>query len=72
MRGSEFLRKKFTGTPNIPNQNYNFLTFQASEFQKIIQTRIYGIKNGIGILLTMGVPEIGTKNRNSQGRVCLG
>ena len=28
-------------------------------------TGIFGIKNGIGILLMMGVPEIGTKNRNS-------
>jgi hypothetical protein len=29
-------------------------------------TGIFGIKNGIGIPLTKGVPEIGTKNQNSQ------
>ncbi len=34
MRGSEFLRKKNTGIPNIANQNSNFLTLQTSEFQK--------------------------------------
>jgi hypothetical protein len=31
--------------------------------------RIFGIKNGSGIPLPMGVPEIGTKNRNSQPRM---
>jgi hypothetical protein len=36
------------------------------EFQKTIPTGIFGIENGIGIPLTMGVPEIGTKNQNSQ------
>jgi hypothetical protein len=29
-------------------------------------TGIFGIENGIGIPLPMGVPEIGTENRNSQ------
>jgi hypothetical protein len=32
---------------------------------KINPTRISKIKNGIGIPLPMGVPEIGTKNWNS-------
>jgi hypothetical protein len=31
-------------------------------------TGVFGIKNVIGIPLTMGVPEMGTKNRNSQPR----
>jgi hypothetical protein len=62
MRRSEFLRKQITGIPNIANQNSNFLTLQTSEFQKKNPTRIFGIKNGIGIPLTMGVPEIVTKN----------
>jgi hypothetical protein len=31
-------------------------------------TGIFGIENGIGVPLTMGVPEIGTKNRDSQPR----
>jgi hypothetical protein len=61
MRHSEFLRKQITGIPNIANQNSYFLTLQSSEFQKIIPTKIFGVENGIGILLTMGVPEIGTK-----------
>jgi hypothetical protein len=50
----------------IRNQNSNFLTLQTSEFKKYFLTKIFGIKNGIRIPLTMGVPEIGTKNRNSQ------
>jgi hypothetical protein len=32
-------------------------------------TGIFGIENGIEIPLTMGVPEIGTKNWNSQPRI---
>jgi hypothetical protein len=65
---TEFLHKQITGIPNFANQNSNFLTLQTSEFQKKNPTGIFGIKNGIGIPLTMGVPvpEIGTKNRNSQ------
>jgi hypothetical protein len=66
IRCTEFLRKEITGIPNIVNQNSNFLTLQTSEFQKTFPTGIFGIKNGIGIPLTMGVPEIGTKNWNSQ------
>jgi hypothetical protein len=59
---TEFLRKQITGIPNFANWNSNFLTLQTSEFQKKNPTRIFGIKNGIGIPLTMGVPVIGTKN----------
>jgi hypothetical protein len=68
IRRSKFLRKQITGNPNIANRSSNFLTLQTSEFQKEIPSGIFGIKNGIGILLTMGVPEIGTKNWNSQPR----
>jgi hypothetical protein len=48
------------------NRNSDFLTLQTSEFKKYFPTGIFGIKNGIEIPLTMGVPEIGTKNWNSQ------
>jgi hypothetical protein len=68
IRRTEFLCKEITGIPNIANQNSNFLTLQTSEFQKKHPTRIFEIKHGIGILLTMGVPEIGTENQNSQPR----
>ncbi len=66
IRRTEFLRKEITGIPNVANQNSNFLTLQTAEFQKKNPTGIFGIKHGIGIPLTMGVPEIGTKNWNSQ------
>jgi hypothetical protein len=69
IRHTEFLRKEITGIPNIATWNSNFLTLQTLEFQKENPTGIFGIKNGIGILLTMGVPEIGTKNWNSQPRM---
>ncbi len=65
IRCSEFLRKQITRIPNIANWNYNFLTLQTLEFQKKM-TGIIGIKNGIGIPLTMRVLEIKTKNWNSQ------
>jgi hypothetical protein len=68
IRRTELLRKEITGIPNIANQNSDFLTLQTLEFQKKKTTGIVGIKNGIGIPLTMGVPEIGTKNRNSQNQ----
>jgi hypothetical protein len=71
MRSSEFLRKQTTRIPNIANLNSNFLTLQTLEFQKNISTGIFGIKNRLGIPLTMGVPEIGTKNQNSQPRPML-
>jgi hypothetical protein len=69
IRRNEFLRKQITGIPNIANRNLNFLTLQTSEFQKKIPTRIFGIKNGIGIPLPMGVPEIETENWNSRPRL---
>jgi hypothetical protein len=65
IRRTEFLHKEITGIPNIANWNSDFLTLQTSEFQKKNPTGIFRIKHGIGILLTMGVPEIGTKNQNS-------
>jgi hypothetical protein len=68
MRHSEFLRKQIARIPNIANPNSDFLILQTSEFPKKIPNEIFGIKNGIGILLTIGVPEIGTKNQNSQPR----
>jgi hypothetical protein len=48
------------------NRNSNFPTLQTSEFEKNFPTRIFGTVNRIGIPLPMGVPEIGTKNQNSQ------
>jgi hypothetical protein len=79
IRRTEFLPKQITGIPNNANRNSDFLTLQTSEFEKKNPTGIFGIKNGIGILLPMGVQEIGTKNWNSQpsfmgrsnNRVCL-
>ncbi len=62
---TEFLRKQITGIPNFANRHSDFLTLQTSEFQKKNPTGIFGIENGIGIPLTMGVPEIGTKSWNS-------
>jgi hypothetical protein len=58
IRCTEFLRKQITGILNITNRNSDFLTLQTSKFQKENPTRIFGIENGIGILLPMGVPEI--------------
>jgi hypothetical protein len=66
IRRTDFLRKETTGILNIPNWKPDFLTLQTSEFQKKNPTGIFRIENRIGIPLTMGVPEIGTKNRNSQ------
>jgi hypothetical protein len=43
--------------------------FFNSGIRKKNPTVIFGIKNGIGIQLPMGVPEIGTKNWNSQPRL---
>jgi hypothetical protein len=65
IRRTEFLCKKITGIPNIPNGNSNFLTLQTLDLKKN-PAGIFGIKNGSRILLPMGVPEIGTKNQNSQ------
>jgi hypothetical protein len=66
---TEFLRKEITGIPNIANRNSDFLTLQTLEFQNKFPTGIFGNKNRIRIPLTMGVPEIGTKNQNSQPSV---
>jgi hypothetical protein len=57
IRCTEFLHKEITGIPNIANRNSNFLTLPTLEFQKKNLTGIFGIKNGIRILLTMGVPD---------------
>jgi hypothetical protein len=49
---------------------FRFLDFSTAEFeQKKNSTGIFGIENGIGIPLPMGVPEIGTENWNSQPRL---
>ncbi len=53
-------------TPKIANWNSDFLTLQKLEFQKKNPAGIFGIVNGIGIPPPMGIPEIGTENRNSQ------
>jgi hypothetical protein len=45
---------------------FRFVDFSTAEFKKIFLTGIFGIENGVGILLWMGFPEIGTKNWNSQ------
>ncbi len=50
------------------NLNYNLSIFQQQNSKRKKPTRISRIKIGIGILLLMGVPEIGTKNWNSQPR----
>ncbi len=47
------------------NQNSNFSFFQQRNSKKNL-TRIFGIENGMGILLLMGVPEIRTKNWDYQ------
>ncbi len=62
---TEFLHKQITRILNFTNRNSNFLTLQTLEFLKN-PTGIFGIKNEIRIPFTMGVPEIGTKNWNSQ------
>jgi hypothetical protein len=66
MRCIEFLRYFFQHS-EFQNWNSDFLIIQQWNSKKI-PTRSFGIKNGIGILLPMGVPEIGTKNWNSQPR----
>ncbi len=54
----------------IPNFGIGIPIFQFfnSGIRKKNPTGIFGIKNGIGNPLPMGVPEIGTKNWNSQPR----
>ncbi len=58
--------QEIAGIPKIANRNSDFLALQKLEFQRKIPTGIFGIVNGIGIPPLMGVPEIGTKNWNSQ------
>jgi hypothetical protein len=50
----------------IFESEFRFLNFSTAEFEKNFPTGIFGIESGIRILLTMGVPEIGTKKWNSQ------
>jgi hypothetical protein len=57
--------------PEFQNQNSDFSILQQRNLIKIFPTIIFGIGNGSGILLLMGVPEIGTKNRNSQPRATV-
>ncbi len=60
--------QEIAGIPKIANQNSDFLTLQKLEFQKTIPTGIFGIGNRSKIPPWMGVPEIRTKNWNSQLR----
>jgi hypothetical protein len=58
---------------NYQNSEYCKSEFQFSDSPDIRISKknpvgIFGIKNRIGILLLMGVPEIGTKNWNSKSR----
>jgi hypothetical protein len=50
----------------ISELEFRFLDFSTVEFKNKNPTGIFGIENGIRIPLPMGVPEIGTKNWNSQ------
>ncbi len=65
MRCTEFVPKENNGILNFPNRNYDMMTFQQWNSEKIL-TGIPGICNRIGIPLPMGVTEIGTENLNSQ------
>jgi hypothetical protein len=65
MRCIEFLGLLFSEF-RISESEFRFLDFSTAEFKIKIQTGIFGIENGIGILLPMGVPEIGTENQSSQ------
>jgi hypothetical protein len=53
----------------ILESEFQFLDFSIAEFDQNFLTRIFGIKNKIKIPLSVGVPEIGTKNQNSQPSV---
>jgi hypothetical protein len=52
----------------ISESEFRLLDFSTAEFINKNPTGIFGIKNGIGILLPIGVLEIGTENQNSQPR----
>ncbi len=71
MRCIEFLRFFFFSEFGILESEFWFLHFSTAEFENNFPTGIFGIENGIGIPLPMGVPEIGTENRNSQPRFNL-
>jgi hypothetical protein len=64
MRCTKFLRYFFSEF-QISESEFRFGDFSTAELKKK-PTRISGNENGIGILLPMGVPELGTKNWNSQ------
>ncbi len=65
MRSIKFLRLFFRNS-EFRNRNSNFSIFQQRSLINFFPIGIFGIGNGSGIPLPMGVPEIGTKNRNSQ------
>jgi hypothetical protein len=50
----------------ILESDFRFVDFLTAEFKEKNPARISGNENGIRILLPMGVPEIETKNWNSQ------
>ncbi len=59
MRCIEFLGLFFSEFRNLESE-FQFLYFSTAKFKKNL-TGIFGIENKFGILLPMGVPEIGTK-----------
>ncbi len=65
MRCIEFPRLFFSEF-QISESEFQFLNFSTAEFEKNFPTGIFGIENRMGIPLPMGVPEIRTKNWNSQ------
>ncbi len=60
--------QEIAGIPKIANRKseFQFSSSPGIGISKKILTGIFGIVNGIGSPPPMGVPEIGTKNRNSQ------
>jgi hypothetical protein len=66
MRCIESLRSFFFEF-RILELEFQYLKFSTAEFKKN-PTGIFRIENGIRIPLPMGVPEIGTENRNPQPR----
>jgi hypothetical protein len=65
MRCIEFLRLFFFRIPNF-RIGIPICRFFNSGIREKFSTGIFGIKNGIGIPLPMGVPEIETENWNFQ------
>ncbi len=64
MRCIEFLF--FFSEFQIWESEFRFLNFSTAEFEKNFLAGIFGIENEFRIPLPLGVPEIGTKNWNSQ------